>query len=168
MPDYLTKSAVMSGLQCSKRLWMSKHDPLPRDELQPTIIQDMGTDVGKCAHNLFPGGQLVDAAPWEHEAAVAHTLELINNPDIPAIFEAAFEAESVRVRVDILERQPRGCWKLYEVKASTGTQRRAFAGYCNPDLGCEAGRKQNRFLEFAAYQQGLCARQKRHRLEKAV
>jgi hypothetical protein len=37
---------------------------------------------------------------------------------VPAIFEAAFECSGVRVRVDILERLPRGYWGLREVKSS--------------------------------------------------
>jgi len=119
MPEYLTKSSVMSGLQCPKRLWMAKHDPLPREDGTSTV-QEMGTEIGKCAHKLFSDGCLVDAAPWEHEAAVVRTQALIDNPDVPAIFEAAFEACGVRVRVDVLERLPRGRWKLNEVKASTG------------------------------------------------
>ncbi|MGB9151689.1 MAG: DUF2779 domain-containing protein [Alphaproteobacteria bacterium] len=119
MSNYLTKSSVMSGLQCHKRLWMAKHDPLPRDENDDNPVLNMGTEVGKYAHNLFPGGQLVDAAPWEHQAAIAQTQKLMDDLSVPAIFEAAFEAEGIRVRVDILERLPRGRWRILEVKAST-------------------------------------------------
>jgi hypothetical protein len=117
--DCLTKISVMSGLQCHKRLWMSKHDPIPREKIAPTITQGIGTEVGTCAHNLFPDGQLVNVVPWEHDAALARTRKLMDNPNIPAIFEAAFEAGGICVRVDIIERLPRGRWKLYEVKAST-------------------------------------------------
>ena len=38
--------------------------------------------------------------------------------DTPAIFEAAFEAHGIRIRVDILERLDEG-WGLREVKSST-------------------------------------------------
>ena len=120
MADYLTKSSVMCGLQCPKRLWMSKHDPLPREEVEASVVLDMGTDVGKCAHGLFPNGQLVEAAPWEHAAAIIRTQELMNDLAVPAIFEAAFESNGVRVRVDILERLSFQCWNLHEVKSSTG------------------------------------------------
>ena len=37
---------------------------------------------------------------------------------VPAIFEAAFEHSGVRIRVDVLERLPRGWWGLREVKSS--------------------------------------------------
>src|SRR5580704_16263933 len=37
---------------------------------------------------------------------------------VPAIFEAAFEHSGVRIRVDVLERLPRGYWGMREVKSS--------------------------------------------------
>jgi hypothetical protein len=43
------------------------------------------------------------------------------DPTIPAIFEAAFEFDRVRIRVDILERLACG-WRLCEVKSSTKTK----------------------------------------------
>lgn len=79
----------------------------------------MGTRVGLAAHNLFPGGVRVDAAPWAHDDAMARTAALIADPDIPVIFEAAFEQEGVRIRVDVLERLEDGDWGLREVKATT-------------------------------------------------
>src|SRR5262249_47962476 len=46
------------------------------------------------------------------------TAALMANCSVPAIFEAAFEHSGVRVRVDILERLPRGYWGMREVKSS--------------------------------------------------
>jgi D-alanine-D-alanine ligase-like ATP-grasp enzyme len=40
---------------------------------------------------------------------------LIANPEVPAIFEAAFENGGVFVRVDILHRRRDGRWRLIEV-----------------------------------------------------
>src|SRR5262249_47717237 len=37
----------------------------------------------------------------------------------PAIFEAAFEHDGRRIRVDVLERASEGKWALYEIKSST-------------------------------------------------
>jgi oligopeptide/dipeptide ABC transporter ATP-binding protein len=42
------------------------------------------------------------------------------NASVPAIFEAAFQYEDIRVRVDVLERLSSGAWGLREVKSSTG------------------------------------------------
>ena len=52
---------------------------------------DTGNRIGRGACALFPGGVEVTEKPYEHEAAVARTLELMAG-DTPAIFEAAFEA----------------------------------------------------------------------------
>jgi len=41
---------------------------------------------------------------------------------VPAIFEAAFEHDGVRIRVDVLERLPGGGFGLREVKASAGVK----------------------------------------------
>ena len=53
---------------------------------------------------------------------MARTAALLANPSVPAIFEAAFEHSKVRVRVDVLERMPRGYWGIREasVAASKG------------------------------------------------
>jgi hypothetical protein len=37
-----------------------------------------------------------------------------------ALFEAAFEYEDIRIRVDVLERLASGTWGLREVKSSSG------------------------------------------------
>jgi hypothetical protein len=79
---------------------------------------DAGTEVGECAHALFPGGVLVEEKPWQHEQALARTQRLMADATVPAIFEAAFEHEGVRIRVDVLERLPGGAWGLREVKMS--------------------------------------------------
>jgi hypothetical protein len=80
---------------------------------------DAGLEIGRMARLLFPGGTLVGEKPWEHGAAVKRTAALMADRSVPAIFEAAFEHFGVRVRVDVLERLPRGYWGLREVR-STG------------------------------------------------
>lgn len=119
---YLTKSRYVAGLQCRKRLWLQVHEKLSHAEPPPGSLFDLGREVGEVAQRLFPGGVLVDAEPWEHVEACRRTAALMANPDIPAIFEAAFEAANIRIRVDVLERLPDGCWGLREVKMSTGVK----------------------------------------------
>src|ERR1019366_8839943 len=53
------------------------------------------------------------------EQAIRTTQELIANPEVPAIFEAAFEHDGVFVRVDILHRRRDNRWRLIEVKSTT-------------------------------------------------
>src|SRR6202034_1759271 len=69
---------------------------------------------------LFPGGVLVSEEPWQHAEATTRTAALMNDARVPAIFEAAFECDGVRIRVDVLERVNRGTWGLREVKGSSG------------------------------------------------
>ncbi|MFQ5514032.1 MAG: DUF2779 domain-containing protein [Myxococcota bacterium] len=118
---HLTKSRVVAGLQCPKRLWLSvraRDLAAPPPPAQQAIF-DEGTRVGEAAHALFPGGVRVDDPPWAHEEAVRRTEALMRDPAVPAIFEAAFEWRNVRVRADVLERLGAGRWGLREVKAST-------------------------------------------------
>ena len=60
--------------------------------------------------------------PIHHTRAVETTLAAINNPDVPAIFEAAFTHDDVRIRVDVLERLENGAWNLVEVKSATSVK----------------------------------------------
>ena len=115
---YLTKSRYTAGLQCLRRLWLNVHDPIVWEAPESGSSEDIGLEIGRMAHLLFPGGVLVEEKPWEHAAAVAHTAALMADRSVPAIFEAAFEHAGVRVRVDVLERRPRGYWGMCEVKSS--------------------------------------------------
>jgi len=121
-PRYLTKSRYLAGLQCPKRLWLQCFEPMPHEPPAPGSVQDVGIRVGQAAHRLFPGGVLVEPPPWEHEAAVERTRVSMADKTVPAVFEAAFEAEGVRIRVDVLERLSRNRWGLREVKASTAVK----------------------------------------------
>jgi hypothetical protein len=117
---YLTKSRYLAGLQCGRRLWCLVYDPHPYEAPALGSSFDVGEQVGLKARLLFPGGVAVLAAPWQHTEAVAQTLALMDNPLVPAIFEAAFEHDGIRIRVDVLNRNADGSWGLAEVKSSTG------------------------------------------------
>ena len=130
---YLTKSRFLGGLDCDKWLWLSWHDPPPYEAPAPGSIQETGIEIGRKAHLLFAGGVLVDAAPWEHTAGREVTKALTTDSSVPVIFEGAFEYDGVRVRVDVLERLPRGAWRLYEVKSGTGVKPEHI-----PDLAVQA------------------------------
>ena len=117
---YLTKSRYLAGLQCGRRLWRLVNDPQPYEVPAPGASFDVGAQVGQRARLLFPGGVAVTAEPWQHTQAVAQTMALMDDPQVPAIFEAAFEHDNIRVRVDILCRNVDGSWGLTEVKSSTG------------------------------------------------
>jgi hypothetical protein len=51
---------------------------------------EQGREVGLLAQQMSPGGVIVDAR--NRAEAIRATRELIANPEVPAIFEGAFEA----------------------------------------------------------------------------
>jgi hypothetical protein len=115
----ITKSKFVAGIQCLKRLYLSVHEPelaAQPDESDQSIIEQ-GREVGLLARKMFPGGVAVDCR--DREQAIRMTRELIANPEVPAIFEGAFEHRDVFVRVDILQRRRNQRWRLIEIKSTT-------------------------------------------------
>jgi hypothetical protein len=104
MASTLSKSKYLAGLQCPRRLWLGCHEP----ELGTSASADLsarfddGAEIGRQARELFAGGVVVDDAG--HGEAMARTRQLLADPQVGAIFEAAFEHVGVRVHVDVLER----------------------------------------------------------------
>src|SRR5678815_5837075 len=100
----MSKSKFLSGLQCHKRLYLEIHAPGLATEPDSALqaILDMGTEIGEVARRRFPGGVLVDADHRHPTEAVQRTHALLDDPEVPAIFEAAFLFDQVLVRVDIL------------------------------------------------------------------
>jgi predicted RecB family nuclease len=120
----LSKSRFIAGLQCPLRLWYQCYSPQLASQVSPAqrAIFEVGHEVGRLATGLYPGGILINEAYSHHDKAVEHTRTAIEDPDIPAIFEAAFVHEGVRIRADILERLSTGNWNLIEVKSSTSAK----------------------------------------------
>lgn len=117
----LSKSKYLAGCQCVRRVWLTCRAPelAAEPDAAKQAIFDVGHEIGRRAHALFPGGVLVSQPAWEHGQAVARTRALLADPALPAVFEAAFEYDGVRIRADVLERLPGGRFGLREVKAST-------------------------------------------------
>jgi predicted RecB family nuclease len=118
---HLSKTRFVTGVQCLKRLYLQVHRPdlaaNPDEGALARMVQ--GQLVGAEARKAFPGGVLVDANHAELDNAITTTRELVANPDVPAIFEATFEADSVLVRVDVLKRDGDKAFQILEVKSST-------------------------------------------------
>jgi Domain of unknown function(DUF2779) len=117
----LSKSRYLSGLQCDKRLWLGWHQPETKFSKAGSILA-IGTEVGEAARRLFPDGVLVADGPKEFGLALVRTRELVGDPSVSTIFEAAFEYDRVLVRADIIRRLPGGGWGLMEVKSSTSAK----------------------------------------------
>lgn len=120
----LSKSRFIAGLQCHLRLWHQCYNRELASEITPSqqAIFEAGHEVGRLATRLYPGGILIEEDHLHHARAVETTLATINNPDVPAIFEAAFTHDDVRIRVDVLERLENGAWNLIEVKSATSVK----------------------------------------------
>ena len=93
----LSKSKFLSGLQCHKRLYLEMHAPesATQPDASTQAILDMGTEVGELARRRLAGGVLVDVGHRQPTEALRRTLELVNDPSVPAIFEGAFQYEHV-------------------------------------------------------------------------
>src|SRR5262249_20967781 len=124
MPATLSKSKYVAGLQCPRRLWLSCHEPdlgtSPTASLQAVL--DQGVEIGRRGREGFRGGGRAGQGGWEHGQATARTRQLMTDPNVGAIFEAAFEHAGVRVRVDVLERVAPRAWGLREVKQGTSVK----------------------------------------------
>jgi len=120
----LSKSRFLAGLQCQLRLWYQCYD---RDlasgvSAAQQAVFDAGHEVGRLATQLYPDGVLIDAPYYQHKQAVESTLRAMQDPEVKAIYEAAFLYDGVRIRVDILKRLEDGSWNLVEVKSSTSVK----------------------------------------------
>jgi hypothetical protein len=115
----ISKSKFVSGMQCLKRLYLQVRHPdlgVISDDAKAVMVQ--GTQLGILAQNFFEGGISV-TSDYEHlTEAIRTSRELVENREVPAIFEGTFAHDGVLVRVDVLKRSDGG-FRLIEVKSST-------------------------------------------------
>jgi hypothetical protein len=117
----LSKSRFLAGLQCHLRLWHECYNfefASEASSLQQAVF-DTGHEVGRLATQLYPEGILIEEDHLHLEEAFQSTLKAMENQAVPAIYEAGFIHDGVRIRVDILERLGNGRSNLIEVKSST-------------------------------------------------
>jgi hypothetical protein len=130
----LSKSRVMAGLQCHKRLWWTVHEPAA-PELQPDealqAVFDEGTQVGEVARAYVPGGVLIDLPYNAYDKRIAATAAALQGGTL-VIYEASFRASQVFVSVDILESRPEGA-SVIEVKSTTSVKEQHL-----PDVAVQA------------------------------
>jgi CRISPR/Cas system-associated exonuclease Cas4 (RecB family) len=116
----ISKSQYLKGLQCHKRLWLSKHKPelaKPVSDSQQFIF-DQGTEVGKLAQNLFPDGIEIKFDRGDFASMISRTKELLENHNEITIYEASFNYSGSFAMVDILVKTTDGL-EVYEVKSGT-------------------------------------------------
>jgi hypothetical protein len=60
---YLTKARYAAGLQSLRRLWLNVHELADWERPKSGSAEDIGLEMGRMAHFLFPGGILVEENP---------------------------------------------------------------------------------------------------------
>ena len=119
---YLSKSKLISGWQCGKRLWLEKN---AKDEAVVTPATqaafDIGHKVGAAAQQQFPGGILIEH-DQELSQALRATADRLAEPGPVTLFEATFQADGILIRADVLIRDHSDRYQLIEVKASTSVK----------------------------------------------
>jgi hypothetical protein len=115
----LTKTRILAGLQCEKRLFLLlNHPELARAGKSP--LAEAGIAVGERARKEFPGGVLVKRFQQDTDP-FAETASYMEDESIDVIFEAGFRHRETEVFVDILQRNGHG-WNLVEVKSSSSVK----------------------------------------------
>ena len=119
----LSKSRILTGSQCHRRLWWKVHEP-EAEELIPSPSQqavfENGHRVGAAAIAAVPGGTLIEDNA-DRSQMVVDTATAINN-GAPLLYEASFVHQQVFVAIDILEKNADG-WTLIEVKSAASVKK---------------------------------------------
>ncbi|WP_426664473.1 DUF2779 domain-containing protein [Rhodanobacter aciditrophus] len=118
----LSKSRIVSGLQCERRLWLETYR---RDAMEipagSQAVFDTGNAVGELARQLYGPGLLIGHVD-NTSRALAETAEALQRTGKrQTLFEAAFQHKDVLVRADVLRPVPGG-YDLVEVKSSTSVK----------------------------------------------
>jgi hypothetical protein len=117
----LSKSKIISGLQCPKRLWLEIRRPeLIEYSAQTQAVFASGNLVGEVARSLRPGGILIESQGNLSQALRDSEEALSGEADV-TLFEGTFRHGDVLVRADVLERRD-GISHLVEVKSSTSVK----------------------------------------------
>jgi len=115
---FFSKSKILLGLQCPKRLYLEVHQPeLVEETGEQQKAFNFGNQVGEVARQLHPGGRLI-----EYDEGLSRALEetrlLLARPSQAIIYEATFSFKGVLVRADVFHQEDSG-HRLIEVKAAT-------------------------------------------------
>ena len=115
----LSKTRILAGLQCKKRLHLKLHRP-ELAVIKQSPLLETGILVGEQARKEFPGGVLVDRFQPGADPFM-QTKKYLDDNAVSVIFEAGFRYQQIDVFVDILQRS-RTKWNLIEVKSSSSVK----------------------------------------------
>ena len=120
-PHLLSKSRFVSGVQCSKKLFLE----LNRKDLKPAItasqqaIFDQGHVIGKMAQERYPNGvDLTSQTHYDYADAIDNTIVEMQKKT-STLYEPAFYYDEVLSVLDILEHDANGEIHTIEVKSSS-------------------------------------------------
>lgn len=117
MPQLLSKSKYLAGLQCPKYLWIQFHEPerIPETDAVTQYIFNQGHLVGELAKKLYPAG--IDISEEDFTENITKTKELLQ--ERKPLFEAGILSGKIYSRIDILNPINEDEWDIIEVKSST-------------------------------------------------
>lgn len=137
-PTLLTKTKYLNGLQCQLYLWTQVHRPeeIPEPDEMAQYRFDEGQKVGELAKALFPKGIGISTGDFSKSLEESARRLKERRP----LFEAAFSANRIYSRADILVPAGKDEWDIVEVKSSTKVkdehvQDVAFQKHCYEQAG---------------------------------
>jgi len=118
---YLSKSKLLSFLQCPRRLYLEVKQPeLASPSDGAMAIMAAGHTVGEVARSLHAGGVLIESQGNLSEA-IRQTVQHLADRQRKPLFEATIQHDGTLVRTDLLL-PAKKAWRLVEVKSSTSVK----------------------------------------------
>jgi hypothetical protein len=112
----LTKTHILAGLRCEKRLYYLLHHP-ERARKSRSTAAVTGLVVQRHARLEFPGGQLIERNSTDSDPFQL-TQQCLHDPAVKTLFEAAITDDRLTVFIDVLTRAGEA-WDLIEIKSSS-------------------------------------------------
>lgn len=120
---YFSKSKLIVGWQCQKKLYLDKHHrDLAEDSEDRQAIFDVGNQVGRMAQEHYGTEDSVEIAYNRKSSIMLKETEdlLASGVDYP-VFEGTFQHEGVLIRADVMIPDSDG-WHVIEVKSGTSAK----------------------------------------------
>ena len=113
----LTKTLILSGIQCEKKLWFDLNDKI---KLKDKAIFRSGNRFNDVVRKHYGEGlDLSDEK--EHQIVIERTKEAIQSDNINVIYEAGFLFKKTFIRADVLIKKD-DQWTMLEAKASSSVK----------------------------------------------
>lgn len=115
----MSKQIFLNSIACPTCGWLMRSGVFDKKTTELTLGErfriEQGLEIGKIARTLDPQGVLIDE--YCVESGAKKTLRLLNDPDVPTVFEATFLVDRFVAKADVL-RRAKDSWQMVEVKSS--------------------------------------------------